>query len=72
MKHFRNELYFPEILNNKNYDSWLADGGITFGEIANKKVKMMLDEHRGSELPPVILQQIRRQVDGLTGEATTK
>ncbi len=72
MKHFRNELYFPEILNRKNYDSWLADGGKTFGEIANKKVKMMLDEHRGSELPPVILQQIRRQVDGLTGEATTK
>jgi trimethylamine---corrinoid protein Co-methyltransferase len=71
MKHFRNELYFPEVLNRKNYDSWLADGSKTFGELANSKVKQLLDNQQGSELPPAMLREIRQRIDLTLGGSTT-
>ncbi len=62
MKHFRDELYFPQILNRKNYDTWLADGGLTFGELANRKVKEILNRHRPVSLP----EEIRRQISEIS------
>ncbi len=72
MNHFRSELYFPQVLNRKNYDSWLESGGRTFSEEANIRVKYLLENHRGTELPPSTLQEIRQRLDRLTGEKTAK
>ncbi len=45
MKHFRNELYFPETLNRKNYDAWVLDGSKSYVEAANERVKKILKNH---------------------------
>ena len=59
MKHFREELYFPQTLNRKNYDAWKLDGAKTFGQAANERVKKLLKEHKPSSLPPEIVEQIK-------------
>ncbi|MFO7951489.1 MAG: trimethylamine methyltransferase family protein [Bacillota bacterium] len=58
MEHFRNELYFPKVLNRKNYDVWQAEGGLTFGQLANRKVKEILNSHEPVSLPGNVRRQI--------------
>ena len=58
MSHFREELYFPQVLNRKNYDAWRAEGSLTFGEAANRKVKEIIGRHE----PVPLSEDIRRQV----------
>ncbi|MGM0653089.1 MAG: trimethylamine methyltransferase family protein [Bacillota bacterium] len=59
MKHFREELYFPQTLNRKNYDAWKLDGAKTFGQAANERVKAILKEHKPDGLPPEVEKQIK-------------
>ncbi len=59
MKHFRKELFFPQTLNRKNYDSWKLDGSKTFGQAANEKVKEILNEHKPASLQPEIKEQLK-------------
>lgn len=59
MKHFREELYFPQTLNRKNYDAWKLDGSKTFGQAANERVKAILKEHKPAGLPPEVEKQIK-------------
>jgi trimethylamine---corrinoid protein Co-methyltransferase len=65
MKHFREELYFPEALNRKNYDAWSADGSKTYGEAANARVKYLLDNHPLSELPPETIAAVQAKVNSI-------
>jgi trimethylamine---corrinoid protein Co-methyltransferase len=65
MKHFREELYFPEVLNRKNYDAWSADGGKTYGEAANARVKYLLENHPLNELPPKTVAAVQAKVNSI-------
>ena len=58
MNHFREELYFPQTLNRKNYDAWKLDGAKTFGQAANERVKTILKEHNPDNLSPEAVKQI--------------
>lgn len=58
-EHFRRELYFPQVLNRDNYDSWLAGGGRTFDEKANAQVKKILAQHQIPPLPAEVEREIR-------------
>jgi len=62
MEHFREELYFPQTLNRKNYEGWLADGGLTFGEAANVRVNEILQNHKPAQLPADIQKEIKKIV----------
>ena len=66
MKHFREELYFPEVLNRKNYDAWSAAGGKTYGEAANARVKELLADHRIDQLTAETVAGIHNAVSSLT------
>ncbi len=68
MKHFRSELYFPEVLNRRNYDSWLAEGGKTFYEEANVRVKYLLENHSAGGLSPETTLFIKDAVSRLVRE----
>lgn len=68
MKHFRSELYFPEVLNRRNYDSWLAEGGKTFYEEANVRVKYLLENHSAGGLSPETTLSIKDAVSRLVRE----
>jgi trimethylamine---corrinoid protein Co-methyltransferase len=65
MQHFRSELFFPEVLNRRNYDSWLAEGGKTFSEEANARVKYLLENHPLNELPTETVEAIHNVVSNL-------
>lgn len=65
MKHFREELYFPEVLNRKNYDAWSADGGKTYGDAANIRVKELLEGHRVDQLTAETVMGIHSVVSNL-------
>ncbi len=59
MKHFREELYFPQTLNRKNYDAWKLDGSRQFGQAANERVRAILKEHNPVRLAPEVEKQIK-------------
>jgi trimethylamine---corrinoid protein Co-methyltransferase len=65
MQYFRSELFFPEVLNRRNYDSWLAEGGKTFSEEANVRVKYLLENHPLNELPPETAAAVKAKVISL-------
>ncbi len=65
MQHFRSELYFPEVLNRRNYDSWLSEGGKTFYEEANARVKHLLEIQSTSALPLETAKSIKDAVSKL-------
>lgn len=62
MSHFRKELYFPQILNRKNYDAWKTEGGKTFGEAANEHIKAVLGNQYPAVLPLEVEKEIRKIV----------
>ena len=64
MKHFRQELYFPKTLNRKNYDAWKFEGGKTYGQAANERVKAILAEHQPLLLSPEVASEISRIANG--------
>lgn len=66
MKHFRNELYFPETLNRKNYDAWVLDGSKSYGEAANERVKTILKNHNPVSLSDEIARDISSAVSRYT------
>jgi len=46
LKHFRNEYWLPGFMNRQNYESWTEDGSRVLEELANEKVKSILDGHK--------------------------
>ncbi len=72
MKHFRDEMYFPRVLNRKNYDTWKIEGGLSFGEAANREVRRILESHRPPELDSDIQAEIKKIVSRRDQEVTKK
>ncbi len=62
MKHFKKELFFPQTLNRKNYDSWKLDGSKPFGQVANEQVQAILKEHTPAALAPETEKEIKKIV----------
>lgn len=58
LDHFRGQMYHTRLLNRLNYDSWLAEGGLSFGERANAAVKRILEQHRPPGLAPGAVREI--------------
>lgn len=58
MKHFKEEMYFPNTLNRKNYDSWKMDGAKTFGVAANERIKTILESHIPEQLPAAVIAEV--------------
>jgi trimethylamine---corrinoid protein Co-methyltransferase len=49
-KHFRNELWNPDLIERRNWDKWELDGSLSIFEVAEKKVLEMLKSHPGKIL----------------------
>jgi trimethylamine--corrinoid protein Co-methyltransferase len=48
-RHFR-ENWYPTLINRTTYDTWLEDGGLTYGQRANARVKEILESHEPEPL----------------------
>jgi trimethylamine--corrinoid protein Co-methyltransferase len=50
LRHFR-ENWYPTLLNRTSYTTWQQKGGLTYGELANRRVRQILESHRPQPLP---------------------
>jgi trimethylamine--corrinoid protein Co-methyltransferase len=49
VRHFRQN-WLPSLMNRGNYDQWTAAGGLSLGDVANRRVRQILQEHRPESL----------------------
>lgn len=59
MRHFRNELWFPELISRERYDDWYAKGALTLGERTHKKTLKILKEHQPEPLPDDVRKKLK-------------
>jgi trimethylamine---corrinoid protein Co-methyltransferase len=59
VKHFRDEFYISRLFDRKSYTAWLADGGKTFKDKCNDKLRSLLEKHIPQELPENVVQKVK-------------
>jgi len=57
-QHFR-ENWYPTLINRTTYDTWLEDGGLTYGQRANARVKEILESHQPEPLSDDVQAAVR-------------
>lgn len=62
-KYFREELWFPQLLNRNNYYAWLASGKENFADRVKQKTKQILAEYRQGCLSKELEQRINSIVE---------
>ncbi len=62
-KHFKEQTWFPTLMNRMRYDEWKLNGGTTMGERIREKIKGILDSHQVEELPEEKVKAIRKIVE---------
>ncbi len=65
VEHFRNELWFPQLLNRDFYQAWLDDGAKTMEDRCREKKEHLLKNH---DVEPVS-QDVQRAMDGILAAA---
>ena len=68
LEHFRDQMWFPSILDRNNRERWEADGSKTLGEKLNEKVLDILATHKPKPLPESALKEIEAIVRGYERE----
>ncbi|SKA13171.1 trimethylamine methyltransferase family protein [Selenihalanaerobacter shriftii] len=63
MKHFKDETWFPELINRQRYPGWKNDGGTTMGERVIDKTQKILKEHQAEPLSEDILKRLDEIVE---------
>jgi len=51
VKHFRQEFWFPGLLDRRGYQEWETEGSMTMGQRTKRKVLDILKEHSSKQLP---------------------
>jgi len=60
LAHYREELWFPRLLDRRFYDAWAESGGSTMGERCRREKERLLAEHQVEPLPEDIEQEFQR------------
>ena len=68
VKHFRDEIYISKLFDRKSHTAWLADGGKTFKDRCNDKLRGLLERDVPQELP----ENVVRKVKGIVAELDEK
>jgi trimethylamine---corrinoid protein Co-methyltransferase len=66
-EHFRKTLSQPKVLSRDNYDRWVEKGSKPFAEVANERVKAILESHKVLDLPPRIVEKVKAIVSRRDG-----
>jgi len=64
-EHFRKELWMPELLERRNWESWESDGSRDISEVAREKVLKMLE----AESPALLSGEAERAIDAIVKKA---
>ena len=63
VKNFRKELWFPTLLDRKNYDNWLKDGSTEMGERCRNRKEELLASHEPAPLDEDIKNDLERIIE---------
>ena len=63
-EHFRDQLWFPQLLDRRRLGEWEADGEQTMGDRIRSQVRQLIAEHRA----PALDSQVAAQLDSIVGE----
>jgi len=63
LKHFKEEIWYPEYFDRKNYDGWVKAGKKSLDKTLSEKVRWILENHHPEPLDPSIRQTIREIVE---------
>ena len=58
LKYFREEFWFPRLLDHGNYDVWLARGSESLAEKAQQTAKKILRDHSPEPLDPGVREKL--------------
>ena len=58
LRHFREELWFPKLMDRQNHDRWQQSGGESLAERAHRRAAVVLETHEPPPLDPGVLREI--------------
>jgi len=64
MQHFKS-IWYPDLLNRENYETWEAGGSKTLGQVLNEKVKWILENH----IPKPLSVETRKGIQAILDRA---
>jgi trimethylamine--corrinoid protein Co-methyltransferase len=65
---FRQELWFPRLLDREFYDAWMAGGAKTMGQRCREEKERLLREHQPDPLPDDVESAVERVLAGARKE----
>jgi trimethylamine--corrinoid protein Co-methyltransferase len=68
LKHFREELWFPKLMDHNNHDAWVKQGSTSMLDRAHERACRILQDHAPLPLEAGALEEIQRIAAGETGE----
>ncbi len=66
---FRDELYFPTLIERRDFEAWEQDGSLTMEQRAVKNVQQILESHAPEELSADVLAKLDAIVNGCEAAA---
>ncbi len=60
VRHFREELWFPRLLDRQFYDAWAQGGQVTMAERCRQEKERILAAHQAEPLPDDVEKEVRR------------
>jgi len=60
VRHFREELWFPRLLDRQFYDAWAQGGQVTMAERCRQEKERILADHQAEPLPDDVEKEVRR------------
>jgi trimethylamine--corrinoid protein Co-methyltransferase len=65
LNHFKQELWYPHLLDRSNYDRWVKEGNLTLQARAQAEVKRILSSHQPAPLP----EETRKELEQIIQSA---
>jgi trimethylamine--corrinoid protein Co-methyltransferase len=62
--HHRQQIWLPELISRKGYDTWQAEGGMTLRQRARAKLLKIMETHQPRSLPPEVLREMDNLLEG--------
>jgi trimethylamine--corrinoid protein Co-methyltransferase len=62
-RHFRDQFWFPRLMDRRRYGEWAGDGEKTMGDRVRERLRKMLEEHRA----PPLSSEVTAQLDRIVG-----
>jgi len=63
LKHFREEFWFPQLINRQSYEKWVENGSSSLADRVNKKVLNILADYQSTLLADDVLEELGEIVD---------